>query len=422
MKTEKREAALGRQGIARHRRSRGLTMVEMLIVVAVCGALALLLLPVLLRSRAGARRVVCAGNLGGLGQAYAVCLFESNNYLPEAYYAFERLEGEGVQVSFATAEVGPEGGLLPGRHTEALICPSDDRPADVTVRGDTGTSLSVGSSYAYNIGLPLGFKNASRVAQPTNTVTFYDGDPGGVVGAWEHRLGWAADTVRNRHAEEANYLFLDGHVEHSGDFPDRAFDGGQSWFALFDDASGEGSESEWEGEPSEPTIDYDIDDGTLTPNEDCKMTITCLGAAFQYGEGGPRIPVKAYYRLNGGSRQVLSYDVQGGETVVLDNVPAGTELTTLGRTTQYIRSHYESDDGSGHCWLMRDGDVVPSIAGYDGQPAIASFLEDYVDEDGTLTLGPDDVIFLFELYEYIDYTRYSCADFQDLVILVTMSK
>ena len=59
---------------------------------------------------------------------------------------------------------------------------------------------------------------------------------------------------------------------------------------------------------------------------------------------------------------------------------------------------------------------------FDGQAPIESFLADYMTEDGILTLGPDDVIFLFELYDYIDYTRYSCADFQDLVILVTMSK
>jgi len=402
-------------------RARGLTLVEMLVVIGICGVLGLLLVPILIRSRSNARRVVCAGNLNELGQAYAVCLVESNNYLPEAYYTFERQEGDVVQVTFVGEEGGSAAGLLPNEYDGSLVCPSDDSPTDVQVRGGTGSALSVGSSYAYNVGLPLGFRNASRVSRPTDTVTFYDGDPAGVVGDWEHSLGWAANTVRNRHGDRANYLFLDGHVENSGGFPDRAFDGGQSWFALFDGGSGDGSDDEWEGEPSDPTIDWTIDDGTVTPNEACTVTITCLGAAFQNGEGGPRIPVHAYYRLDGGSRQELTDDVRGGERVVLEDFEPGTPISLVGKCTQYIRCTYESDDGSGHCWLMCDGDVVPSIAGFAGQAAIESFLEPYMTDDGHLTLGPNDVIFLFELSNYIDYNRYSCADFQDLVVLVTMS-
>jgi len=408
-------------------RLRGLTITEMLVVMGICAALGLLLVPVVLRSRAEARKVVCANNLNGLGQAYTICLTESNNYLPDAYYTFEGTDGT-YQVTLRGQENGQPDALFKNSGA-ALVCPSDKAPARVLSRSTSGQAISVGASYAYNIALPLSFNNASRVTQPVNTVTFYDGDLTGVVGEWSHSPGWAGDTIRYRHRKAANYLFLDGHVENSDGFPDRAFDGGGGWLALHDGTSGNGGNGGWGGNGpgdggggDEDPIDITIEDGEVTPNENCSATITCVGAAFQYGAGGPRIPVRAYYRLNGGSKQTITDDVRGGEQVTLEDVGAGDSISMVGKTTQYFRSYHESTGNDGHCWILRDGDVVPSIAGFAGQDAIEEFLAPYMTPEGCLTLGVNDVIFLFELSNYTNYNRYSCADFQDLVVLVSFSK
>ena len=406
-------------------RKAGLTIVELLVVLGICVVLGILLVPVLFRSRENARRVVCANNLNSLGQAYAIGLVEANNYLPDAYYAFEGTDGT-YQVSLVEPEPGKSGSLMQTEHNQALVCPSDEAPVNVAARGRSGTAIPVGASYAYNIALPLAFDNASRVSQPVNTVTFYDGDASAVVGTWEHSFGWAADTIAYRHRKSANYLFLDGHVENSAGFPDRAFDGGSAWATLFGATAGDGGDSGDDGDDggsgSGDQVDFTIEDGTVTPNETCTVTIKCLGAAFQYGAGGPRIPVYAYYRIDGGSRKKITSDVLGGETVVLEDVGKDQSISMIGKTTKYVSAYYESDTNPDHCWIMLDGQTVPSIAGFAGQSAIETFLAPYMTQDGQLRLGPSDCIFLFELSSYTDYNKYSCADFQDLVALVTFSK
>ena len=216
----------------------GLTLVEMLIVMAICGMLAALLVPMALRSRANARTAVCANNLRGLGEAYALCLTQSGNYFPDAYYTFDGTEGT-YQVGLKNPESAQPDVLFDYGYSPTLTCPCDDRPAEVLGRTPMGNAVKVRTSYAYNVALPLMFRNASRVGQPVNTVTFYDGDPTAVVGEWQHSLGWAENTVQKRHKGYANYLFLDGHVERSGNFPEAGFSGGSRWLASSHSSDGE---------------------------------------------------------------------------------------------------------------------------------------------------------------------------------------
>ena len=208
------------------RRARGLTLVEMLVVVAVCGILALLLLPVCLNARGNARTVVCAQKLKALGQTYALNLTQTGGALPDAYYSFMGSKGT-YRVAMLTPETDEPDRLLPGNVSDALICPADDRPVGVLARN----AAIVPSSYAYNVGLPLMYRNLSRVAEPVNTVTFYDGDATAVVGTWEYNADWADKTVRPRHARHGNFLYLDGHVEREGNFPSATFGGGEQWLA-----------------------------------------------------------------------------------------------------------------------------------------------------------------------------------------------
>ena len=112
----------------------GLTLVEMLVVMGICGVLALLLVPIVFRSRERARQTVCKGNLNNLGQTFAVCLMENNNYLPTVYYSIQKSDDLSLITLRSATEDVPDV-LFENGHNDGLTCPSDDRPAEVLARG-----------------------------------------------------------------------------------------------------------------------------------------------------------------------------------------------------------------------------------------------------------------------------------------------
>jgi prepilin-type processing-associated H-X9-DG protein/prepilin-type N-terminal cleavage/methylation domain-containing protein len=212
------------------RRKSGLTMVEMMVVMGICGVLALLLTPALLHARESARTVACADKLKSLGQAYAMCLTETNGVLPATYYGYSGSSGT-YQVSLQTVQSGQPDPFFISNISDCLLCPDDGTPVSVLARNGVGNAAEVPSSYAYNIALPLIFRNASRVTAPVNTVTFFDGDVSSVVGTWSYSGDWAASAMRPRHSGQANLLYLDGHVIRPDGFPTAAFNAGQCWVA-----------------------------------------------------------------------------------------------------------------------------------------------------------------------------------------------
>ena len=90
-------------------------------------------------------------------------------------------------------------------------------------------------------------------------------------------------------------------------------------------------------------------------------------------------------------------------------------------------SHYDlhhmqnSHDQSAYVIVLRHGDDVPSIAGFDDQSSIADYVQDYVDTTtGKMTMHENQAIYLFEL-GVTDLSN-PAADFQDVVVLVTLGK
>ena len=229
-RTVRKSAPAARASRARVPSMVGYTLVELLVVVATIAILAGLLLPIASRTRQRGRMASCASNLMQIGKAYTASITEENGYIPDAYYSYKmqvatKKKSEGTiacNVAFRDVPASDPERLLKPEYRPTLLCPSDDRPAQIPDSGSEPGAF--GSSYAYNLGLPVLFKNAGRVREPSNTVTFYDGDPSELVGSWVHYVGWAQDSMRPRHIGMANYLYLDGHVEPHGEFPAMAFE------------------------------------------------------------------------------------------------------------------------------------------------------------------------------------------------------
>jgi prepilin-type N-terminal cleavage/methylation domain-containing protein/prepilin-type processing-associated H-X9-DG protein len=121
-------------------RKRAFTLIELLIVIAIIGVLAGLLLPVLSKAKEAGRGTVCLSNLRQLGLGLQVYVQENNNRLPDMRDAL--LGTNSLPATNTIPLPAPDTVLMrhTGGNTNIWRCPSDR----VDIFGQTGTS------YAWN--------------------------------------------------------------------------------------------------------------------------------------------------------------------------------------------------------------------------------------------------------------------------------
>lgn len=324
------------------RASSALTLTEMVVVMAMCAIVAGMIVPMLFRSRAAARTVMCCEHLRGIGQAYSLCLQDNAGKLPDAYYSFNGFGGT-YEVSVRTPGAETPDTLLGGESKKSLVCPADSNPVAVAGRNMSGSLATIDSSYAYNVALPLLYRNASRVSKPAEIVTFYDGDLSVVAGTtWEYDQAWAQKTIRYRHRGDANFLFADGHVERIGRYPGITFVGGVEWLASTRDTRAMGPEPLTNDVPTPHglngavTINLNpsnsvgneftltLPDGTTVTRDDLAndTTKSCVGFNPNYLEyTGPAVVVnfkpKGNGNQNGMNLDGVPYPIQNGTRYVI---------------------------------------------------------------------------------------------------------
>jgi prepilin-type N-terminal cleavage/methylation domain-containing protein len=189
------------------------TLIELLLVLAIIGILAALLLPALSTAKEQARSTDCVNNLRQWGVAYRMYANEYNDFLPR--------RGQGVQPLFQTdrpedwfnalpAYLGMPSfsqmlasNTLPAAHTPSVfICPSAENPG--------GTYFL---PYGMNMNLcPWNLPVATKFAQvkaPDAVVAMADA-PGPYASTFPSSNPY---TVVARHSGRANILFLAGEVK-----------------------------------------------------------------------------------------------------------------------------------------------------------------------------------------------------------------
>ncbi len=190
------------------------------------------------------------------------------------------------------------------------------------------------------------------------------------------------------------------------------------------------------------TVDFNVSNGCTVPCESYRASVTILGAAISYGTAYD-MPVTAQINVGGTVLQPwgdldapVDANLNDGENPRTYQLPgtysSQTAISVLSKAWVKRSSYYDGDQNShwevyrtvssspatARVHVLRDGDPVPQVQGYLDQQGIAWFVQDYV-EDGVITLSANQTIYLFE---YTNDLGAASADFQDLVVLVTLSE
>ncbi len=200
----------------------------------------------------------------------------------------------------------------------------------------------------------------------------------------------------------------------------------------------------------EPVHQFTITERILIPEVSYAVQVELLGAAI----GTSRYDAPVTTRIRVGDRYLMPFgdfghpttgnvndvqdvtgwvnpDLANRRFVYTEQLAAGTPITVEARSwlrsggsgrsdsNWYVYMDENTRDDSPQVGVLRDGDPVPGITGIRGQRSAAEYVADYVDPDtNTMRLADNQVIYLFELGS--NHSS-SSADFQDLVVLVTLA-
>ena len=181
--------------------------------------------------------------------------------------------------------------------------------------------------------------------------------------------------------------------------------------------------------------------GTITTTATSNVTFKNWLSQITFGAGGPVVSVHACYSTDGGSSFSGLYGGNGnckGNGNAYGNAvtPAGTDTKTvsiasgknvvlrvLGRYKQQnwlaFNQLFDSDDGSGHIQMLRNGDTLSSYPGFGTQTPLKNYLisKSMADASGVITIGNCEVLAISEL----GTLGTSAADFQDDVMVMSFN-
>jgi len=229
-----------------HRKGRGFTLIEVLVVVAIIALLVAILIPSLKRAREQARIVQCAAHLHVIGQALVFYLEANDDLLPASGAGgFENLHKYVQKVAPGTRPelVSYADSNRPFVNIEWYLCPGDKfyhSTSEVELKMPDGQLVKAQYALSYGMNVPLSYRvrpeddhrklpkgairgitnKMSVVKRPSDTVSYcdYGNDDCEGFGPWV--LNESNTPKVNqvdfeiRHGNGGNFLYCDSHVQY----------------------------------------------------------------------------------------------------------------------------------------------------------------------------------------------------------------
>jgi len=191
--------------------ARGTTLLELLFVVLIIGILALLILPVIGKAKARAKRAACVNNLHQIGIAHHVFAHDHGDQ-----FTFQVATNDGGTLEFARAGFTMDGEFyFAFRHFQALsntldltrllVCPADTRTNAEHFAALRNLNLS------YFVGVNAEYTRPASILAGDRNISGEGFASGSILRLSPGSAQWSSGS----HEYKGNLLFADGHVEQS---------------------------------------------------------------------------------------------------------------------------------------------------------------------------------------------------------------
>jgi len=186
--------------------ARGLTLLELLVVMAVIAILAAVLLSALHRAKASAQAMACRNNLRQWGTATLLFAADNNDRLPKDGSASGTGTNDGWYIDLPRILGLPPYCEMPWRTNASIdpgrciwICPANSRRSNGKLLFHYCLNRHVNSTGAGNQA------RLGSIPNPTATIWLFDNGGSLPVAQWNN-------VHTNLHSNGAQFVFLDGHV------------------------------------------------------------------------------------------------------------------------------------------------------------------------------------------------------------------
>jgi len=219
----------GRSEIMQAGKQAGFTLIELLVVIGVISVLVGLSFPAFFRTREGARRTMCRGNLSQIHHANTMYGGDWRGNFPYVNYSSNALWGNGNYIGFGKLiELSNDGGRTPNEGyiaPENLFCPSAKQYAQDTQYGNIkgiGVDDEIAKSSYYQRGI---IQKAPASQSDLEAATAKRKGNSAIFSDYEAKKADGTKTVK-AHEDGLNVLFTDGSCKFvPGDWNSKYADG-----------------------------------------------------------------------------------------------------------------------------------------------------------------------------------------------------